>query len=173
MNTAYQEKTKELIDGLKNVCANYGLGNDGNEYKIIVQMFQYKLMNDKFIRDIKAIDPALGNAENLYEQLAAYPPDKYEKLMMQIGANTAVLKPEHLLTALYKKQDTPNFHTIMDDTLRDIAAQNSSIFSVQTAGGSIQIPVEFRKLKALFNPKFGIPPRLGFELRIVKYSKCP
>ncbi len=136
MNIAYQEKTKELIDGLKNVCANYGLGNDGNEYKIIVQMFQYKLMNDKFIRDIKTIDPALGSAENLYEQLAAYPADKYEKLMMQIGANTAVLQPEHLLTALYTKQDTPNFHTLMDDTLRDIAAQNSEIFSVQTAGGS-------------------------------------
>ncbi len=136
MNIAYQEKTKELINGLKNVCANYGLGNDGNEYKIIVQMFQYKLMNDKFIRDIKTIDPALGNAENLYEQLAAYPPDKYEKLLMQIGANTAVLQPEHLLTALYNKQDKPNFHTIMDDTLRDIAAQNSAIFSVQTAGGS-------------------------------------
>lgn len=136
MNLAYQEKTKELIDGLKNVCANYGLGNDGNEYKIIVQMFQYKLMNDKFIRDIKTIDPTLGNAENLYEQLAAYPKDTYEKLLMQIGANTAVLQPEHLLSALYKKQDTPNFHTLMDDTLRDIAVQNSSIFSVQTAGGS-------------------------------------
>ncbi len=136
MNLEYQEKTKQLIDELKNVCANYGLGNDGNEYKIIVQMFQYKLMNDKFIRDIKAIDPELGNAENLDEKLAAYPADKYEKLMMRIGANTAVLKPEHLLSALYRKQDTPNFHTLMDDTLRDIAAQNSAIFSVQTAGGS-------------------------------------
>ena len=136
MNVAYQEKTKELIDGLKNVCANYGLGNDGNEYKIIVQMFQYKLMNDKFIRDIKAIDPSLGNAENLDERLADYPTDAYEKLLMRIGANTAVLQPEQLLTALYKQQDKPNFHTLMDDTLRNIATQNSGIFSVQTAGGA-------------------------------------
>lgn len=136
MNLEYQEKTKELIDGLKSVCANYGLGNDGNEYKIIVQMFQYKLMNDKFIRDIKAINPELGNAENPDELLAAYPPDKYEKLMMRVGANTAVLQPEHLLSALFRKHNTPGFHTIVDDTLRDIAAQNSAIFSVQTAGGS-------------------------------------
>ena len=29
----FQHKTKELIDGLKGVCASYGLGNDGNEFK--------------------------------------------------------------------------------------------------------------------------------------------
>jgi hypothetical protein len=26
----FQQKTKELIDSLKGICANYGLGNDGN-----------------------------------------------------------------------------------------------------------------------------------------------
>ena len=29
----FQQKTKELIDSLKGICANYGLGNDGNEFK--------------------------------------------------------------------------------------------------------------------------------------------
>ena len=46
-------KTKELIDDLKSVCANYGLGNDGNEFKIITQVFLYKFLNDKFIHEIK------------------------------------------------------------------------------------------------------------------------
>lgn len=41
-------QTKALIDNLKAVCANYGLGNDGNEFKIITQVFLYKFMNDKF-----------------------------------------------------------------------------------------------------------------------------
>jgi len=136
MNLDYQKKTKELIDGLKNVCANYGLGNDGNEYKIIVQMFQYKLMNDKFIRDIKTINPALARDENISETLATYPAAAYDKLLMQLGADTAFLKPEHLLSAMWKRQDEANFHKILDDTLRDIAATNSDIFSVQTAGGS-------------------------------------
>lgn len=136
MNLDYQERTKALIDGLKNVCANYGLGNDGNEYKIIVQMFQYKLMNDKFVRDIKGIKPELAQAEDIAESLAAYAPAAYEKLLMQLGPDTATLKPEHLLSALWKRQDEANFHSIMDDTLRDIAATNSDIFSVQTAGGS-------------------------------------
>ena len=41
--------TKELIDNLKGVCAQYGLGNDGNEFKIITQVFLYKFLNDKFV----------------------------------------------------------------------------------------------------------------------------
>ena len=31
----FELKVKELIDNLKGVCANYGLGNDGNEFKIL------------------------------------------------------------------------------------------------------------------------------------------
>ena len=42
----FEKKTKELIDGLKSVCANYGLGNDGNEFKIITQVFLYKFFNN-------------------------------------------------------------------------------------------------------------------------------
>lgn len=38
----FQQKTKTLIDSLKSICANYGLGNDGNEFKIITQTFLYK-----------------------------------------------------------------------------------------------------------------------------------
>lgn len=43
-------KTKQLIDGLKAVCAGYGLGNSGEEYKIIVQVFLYKFCNYSFIK---------------------------------------------------------------------------------------------------------------------------
>jgi type I restriction enzyme M protein len=35
----FAQQTKALIDELKSVCANYGLGNDGNEFKIITQVF--------------------------------------------------------------------------------------------------------------------------------------
>ncbi len=43
-----QEKTRQLIDDLKSVCKSKGLGNDGNEYKIIVQIFLYKFLCDKY-----------------------------------------------------------------------------------------------------------------------------
>ena len=43
-----KEKTTKLIDALKATCQLYGMGNDGNEYKIITQVFLYKFLNDKF-----------------------------------------------------------------------------------------------------------------------------
>lgn len=49
----FRDKTKTLIDSLKSICANYGLGNDGNEFKIITQAFLYKFLNDKFAFEAK------------------------------------------------------------------------------------------------------------------------
>ena len=48
-----REKTVALIDALKATCKTYGMGNDGNEYKIITQVFLYKFLNDKFGYAIK------------------------------------------------------------------------------------------------------------------------
>jgi type I restriction enzyme M protein len=48
-----KEKTLRLIDELKSTCATYGMGNDGNEYKIITQVFLYKFINDKFGYEVK------------------------------------------------------------------------------------------------------------------------
>lgn len=48
-----KEKTIELIDALKATCQTYGMGNDGNEYKIITQVFLYKFLNDKFGYEVK------------------------------------------------------------------------------------------------------------------------
>ena len=51
----FEKKTKFLIDELKSVCANAGLGNDGNEYKVITQVFLYKFLNDKFLFEVKKL----------------------------------------------------------------------------------------------------------------------
>ena len=73
MNTTveFESKTKALIDNLKSVCANYGLGNDGNEFKIITQVFLYKFMNDKFIYEMKKLEPSLNDIDNVEDALEA------------------------------------------------------------------------------------------------------
>ena len=38
--------TKQMIDDLKTVCANFGLGNASSEYKIITEIFLYKFLNE-------------------------------------------------------------------------------------------------------------------------------
>ncbi len=81
-------KTKQLIDSLKAVCANYGLGNDGNEFKIITQVFLYKFMNDKFAFEAKKLpDYKLDKAENFQAPLEAISEEKYTFLLMFIDPN--------------------------------------------------------------------------------------
>ncbi len=132
----FEKQTKELIDGLKSTCATYGLGNDGNEFKIITQVFLYKFLNDKFAYEAKKIDDTLAKADKWEDAIAKYDADAYEILTMQLGADTATLKPEHFISYLYNRQNESDFAKLFDDTLRDIAITNNDIFSVKTDGGS-------------------------------------
>lgn len=130
-----KEKTKQMIDALKGVCGAYGLNGDGNEYKIITQIFLYKFLNDKFAYNIKQNNPAIAKAESFYDTLQALPDDDYQMLLLELGADTAKLKPEHFITHLFKKQNESNFGVLFDDTLRDIAILNHDVFAVKGANG--------------------------------------
>ena len=132
----FKEKTKALIDSLKSISANYGLGNDGNEFKIITQVFLYKFMNDKFAFELKKLDPKLKNAENWEETVKSYSEDDYEMLLLQLGADTAKLNPQHFISELFSRQNESDFAKLFDDTLLDIAITNNDIFSVKTDGGA-------------------------------------
>jgi len=131
----FERKTTALIDELKSVCANYGLGNDGNEFKIITQVFLYKFLNDKFIYEVKQLDPKVAKAENWAEVLRSYSNDDYEMLMMQMSESTARIKPNQFISSLFERQNEAKFADIFDNTLLDIAKENSDIFSVVTDGG--------------------------------------
>ena len=131
----FKAKAITLIDDLKAVCANYGLGNDGNEFKIITQVFLYKFLNDKFAHEAKRIEPKLAKAKSWEDALRAMPKDEYELLLMQLGASTARLQPEQFLSTLWGKQNDKNFAASLDATLIDIAWLNTDIFSVKTNDG--------------------------------------
>ncbi len=132
----FSAQTKALIDNLKGVCTSYGLGNDGNEFKIITQVFLYKFMNDKFVHEVKLIDPKLKNAANWEQEIAGYSEAQYQMLLMRMSPDSAKLKREHYLSNLFNQQDTDNFAKLFDDTLRDIAIFNNDIFSVKTDSGA-------------------------------------
>ncbi len=131
----FEKKTKTLIDDLKSVCANYGLGNDGNEFKIITQVFLYKFLNDKFAYEVKLIDPAIAKAEHWEDALKKYSSEEYEMILMQLSESTARLQPEHYISYLFENQNQPNFSELFDHTLLEIARINNDIFSVKTEGG--------------------------------------
>jgi len=113
---AFEKQTKTLIDDLKSVCANYGLGNDGNEFKIITQVFLYKFLNDKFAYEVKQIDPKLGKAEQWETTIKAYNTSDYEMVLMQLSESTARLQPEHYISYLFENQNQPKFAELFDNT---------------------------------------------------------
>ncbi|WP_308992762.1 class I SAM-dependent DNA methyltransferase [Mariniflexile litorale] len=131
----FETQTKALIDDLKSVCANYGLGNDGNEFKIITQVFLYKFLNDKYVYELKQLEPDLAKAKNFDEALKKYTEDDLEMLTMQISENTARIAPKNLLSRLFEQQNKDQFADIFDETLVSVAKDNIDIFSVLTQGG--------------------------------------
>jgi len=132
----FEQRTRQLIDNLKSICANYGLGNDGNEFKIITQVFLYKFLNDKFAFEAKKIQPELAQGASWEQAIAKLSAKKREMLQLQMGPDTARLKPEHFIAHLFGRQNAPEFAKLFDDTLRDIAISNNDIFAVKTEGGA-------------------------------------
>lgn len=132
----FQQKTKTLIDSLKSICANYGLGNDGNEFKIITQTFLYKFLNDKFAFEAKKLDDTIAKAEKWEEALADMSEEDLDMLQLQMGGDTARLKPQHFISYLFSQQNASDFAKLFDDTLIDIAISNNDVFAVKTDGGA-------------------------------------
>lgn len=129
-------QTKALIDNLKAVCANYGLGNDGNEFKIITQVFLFKFMNDKFRFEAKKHNKKLAKAANFQEAIEALSSDDYEFLLARIGPDVPKLYPNEMISNLYNKQNENDFAVLFDNTLRSISINNTEIFSVKSASGA-------------------------------------
>lgn len=138
MDTNITLQTKQMIDNLKAVCANKGLGNASSEYKIITEVFLYKFLNDKFLFEAKKADKSLAklSSAEVEEKLSKMSDDDYELFLLNFEPNTAKLKKTHFISYLFNHKNEENFHTLFDNALKDIAAFNIDIFSIRTGGQS-------------------------------------
>ena len=180
---SYQQQTRDLIDGLKAVCASNGLGNDGNEYKIIVQTFLYKLLCDKFAYEMKKADPALALADDWIVAWQKKSASSRTKLVQSLPAETPILHAEQLIPSLFNRQGEAGFARLFDDTLIAIAVANADIFSVKTDDGE-QVPLFDRLseyitgsaekrdgfVSALFNKLAGVSFERLFEQKYDFYA---
>ncbi len=127
-----KEKTINLIDDLKATCQSYGLGNDGNEYKIITQVFLYKFLNDKFGAEVKKIRPEIAKSEKWEKAFKELSKEEIQGIFDELSPDIPRLNPEHLISNLWNQQAKGDFDLIFDSTMTDIADKNISIFSTQT-----------------------------------------
>lgn len=131
----HTQKTKDLIDGLKTVCSNYGLANSGNEYKIITEVFLYKFLNDKFLHEARNANKDLKNSTNIEADIQKMSDSDYEYMLEKIGERSAKLQKNHFISALFNKQNDESeekFFERFDRTLIEIADLNIKLFSVAT-----------------------------------------
>ncbi|GAA0258163.1 HsdM family class I SAM-dependent methyltransferase [Rhodanobacter caeni] len=180
---SYQQQTRDLIDGLKAVCASAGLGNDGNEYKIIVQTFLYKLLCDKFAYEMKRACPALAGVDDWIVGWQALPEEAQQDLQDMLPAETPRLSADQLIPSLFNRQSEPGFARLWDDTLIAIAVANNDIFAVQTDDGE-KVPLFDRLseyvtgslekrdgfVRALFNKLVGVSFERLFEQKYDFYA---
>lgn len=61
-------RTKRMIDDLKTICANFGLGGSPGEYKIITQVFLYCSIG----RGLAALNSKIGSQLYLWYTLAGF-----------------------------------------------------------------------------------------------------
>ena len=128
-------RTVHLIDELKSTCQTYGMGNDGNEYKIITQVFLYKFLNDKFCYELKQLRPEF-NKEDWEKDFENMSEDDIEDLFDELSPDIPRFYPHHLISYLWNRQTDGEFHKLFDDTMTDIAAKNIDIFSTQTTNNT-------------------------------------
>lgn len=153
--TEISNRTIRLIDDLKAVCHQFGMGNDGNEYKVITQVFLYKFVNDKFgyellhseAKEAKNIKGA-EKWEIAYKLLGEA---ERKAILRRMSANVPVLRPEHLVANLWNQQKLGNFDDIFDSTMVDIADLNIDIFSTQTTTNE-KLPIFERLTRYVEDP---------------------
>ena len=124
-----KQQTYDLIDRLKKTTVDNGLAGGGNEYTVIIETFLYKFLNDKFIYEAKKVKPELIQTEDFFAALDALPEDDYEE-MCDLMLDTIILKKEHLIPFLAKRQNEDVFAELFDSTLESIAKENEEIFYI-------------------------------------------
>jgi len=138
MNNNITTQTKKMIDNLKAVCTNYGLGNASSEYKIITEVFLYKFLNDKFLYEAKKSDESFLDLSpaDVEKKLSEMSDEDYELFLLGVSSSTAKLKKTYYISYLFNHKNEKGFHKMMDDTLKGIAHDNIDIFSIRTGGKS-------------------------------------
>ncbi|GAA9095911.1 hypothetical protein BTM451_00190 [Helicobacter pylori] len=121
-----KQNTLSLIDDLKVICASFGLGNDGNEYKIITQCFLYKFLCDKFefLFEQEFPNQTIQDYKDFNEE------EKEDFFLTLIDKRLPKLAYDDLLSYLFEKHFNDNdLHLKLDIIFNRISSNNAKLFN--------------------------------------------
>ncbi|GAA8062971.1 class I SAM-dependent DNA methyltransferase [Helicobacter pylori] len=121
-----KQDTLNLIDDLKTICTSFGLGNDGNEYKIITQCFLYKFLCDKleFLFEQEFPNKTIQDYKNFNEE------EKEDFFLTLRYKKLPTLSYDELLNYLFEKHFNDNdLHLKLDAIFDRISSNNAKLFN--------------------------------------------
>ncbi len=121
-----KQDTFKLIDDLKVICTSFGLGNDGNEYKIITQCFLYKFLCDKFefLFEQEFPNQTIQDYKDVTEE------EKEDFFLTLSDKKLPKLSYDELLNHLFDKHFNDNdLHIKLDAIFNNISSNNAALFN--------------------------------------------
>ena len=124
---------ESIIDSLKGVCSQHGLGNAGGEERVITTVFLYKFLNDRFMYNLKVFSdetkiPAKKILKNENAELDAFY-DRYSGSVAFDWTDTI----EYLIQFASQK----DFYKMFDKALINISNNpRNAAFNIETSDGT-------------------------------------
>ena len=138
----FSQQVRRLIDELKSVCANYGLGNDGNEFKIITQVFLYKFLHDKFV--FEGFLPVKKGRQTRLKLLA----EETRTMIFYESPHKLIKTLSHFCEYLGEERQVSvsrELTKLYEETIRGTAKEVLEYYSNKPPKGEIVIVVEGKK----------------------------
>lgn len=135
-----EKNIKIIIDELKGLCSQNGLGNQADEERVITSVFLYKFLNDKFMYNLQNFSDELGIT---IDEVLANEEDELDAFYDTYSQDVA-FEYEDTIKYLINKVSSDDFYKYLDNALMNISnSVKNEVFSIETADGS---------RKALFEP---------------------
>ena len=131
--TKMESDIERIIDDLKGVCNQHGLGNQGDEEHIITTTFLYKFLNDKFMYNLRKFSEETGIEikaifENKNDELDAFY-DAY--------SGNVAFDYEDTIESLMAYASYDDFYKRFDHVLEHISHNpRNAAFNIETSDGT-------------------------------------
>ena len=137
--TEAEQHIEKMIDRLKGLCSQSGLGNQAGEEEVITNVFIYKFLNDKMLYNLQQFaDDYEITVEEVLEDRS---PSGYLDEFYDAHGLDVRIEPEQMIGALAGKVEQADFPVLFDDTLEAIAANpHNKKFNIERDDGS-EVPL--------------------------------
>lgn len=135
-----ERKIEEIIDELKGICNQQGLGNAGAEERVITTVFLYKFLNDKFMYYLgRFAKDYYGKDEVSQEDLKKILANENSELdaFYDAYSGNVAFNWEDTIEGLMPYASQQGFHKRFDAALERISSnERNAQFNIETADGT-------------------------------------